>query len=187
MKNCYVQKLRSIEAEIIKENELKEKMKKEFDVQSDSEMPRIYKKYITEQQVIIDPPIYKAYNKSQRFILSRSVNFLDKQENKGIIGSVFGMFGRKPDAKPTFEKPMDEITPEEISKLEIIERGWNIEELYKVIQEVIEHKSRDPNEIAKIIYTLKLAFCENHIALSNAIKVAIVFLYKFRMYTNYQD
>eukprot|EP00826_Nyctotherus_ovalis_P023745 TRINITY_DN1825_c0_g5_i1.p1 TRINITY_DN1825_c0_g5~~TRINITY_DN1825_c0_g5_i1.p1 ORF type:complete len:182 (-),score=42.51 TRINITY_DN1825_c0_g5_i1:506-1051(-) len=175
MKNCYIQRLRAIEKEIIRETQAREKLAKEFDVQSDVEMPRIYKKYITERQAPVDSLVLKAYNKSRLFLLSHSAYTLEKEETKGVLGSVLGMFSKKPETpeKP-LERLVDEINPEEIEKLDTIEKAWNIEALYKGIQEVINRRAFNQNEIAKIIYSLKLAYCENHVALSNAMQIATV-------------
>jgi len=178
MKNCYIRKLRAIEAAIIKEAEERNKIAKEFDVQSDIEMPRIYKKYITDNKPPIDPLISKAYNKSKLFILSHSAYTLEKQENKGMLESVLGIFNKKQEqTEMPLEKLVDEISGEEIEKLEIIEQAWNIEALYKGVQEVINRRALNQNEITKIIYGLKLAYCENHLALANTMRSAIVPLF----------
>jgi hypothetical protein len=174
MKNCYIRKLRAIEAAIIKETQERNKLAKEFDVQSDIEMPRIYKKYITDNKPPVDSLISKAYNKSKLFILSHSAYTLEKQENKGVLGSVLGIFNKKQEQEVPLEKLVDEISSEEVKELEIIEQAWNIEALYKGVQDVINRRALDQHEITKIIYSLKLAYCENHVALANAIRVAIV-------------
>ena len=57
-------------------------------------MPRIYKKYITEQQDAVEQQVNKAYNHSKLFILSHDVHTI-KAESKGVLGSVFGMFAKK--------------------------------------------------------------------------------------------
>ena len=157
-------------------------MKKEFDVQSDIEMPRIYKKYITEQQPPVNLPIEKTYNKSKLFILSHDVpHSVPKPETAGVLKSVFGMFGKKAESSSssnagTIDKLFDEVTPEETEKLEALEKAWDVEGLYKGVQDVIAKRARDQNEITKLIYTIKIGFCENHVALSNAIRSIIVIL-----------
>jgi len=181
-KNCYISRLRMIENEIIKENKEKERIKNEFDVQSDIEMPRIYKKYIIEKDPGVDPMIGKAYEKSKLFIFSHNIQSeAYKTESGGIFKSVIGIFGKKPEVPVLCDNPMDEISTAEKEKLELIEKQWDIENLYKGVQEAITRKARDQNEITKILFTIKIAFCENHVALANSIRniqVTLIMIYK---------
>lgn len=63
-------------------------------------MPRIYKKYITDQAPAIDAQIDKSYSRSRLFILSHDVQQAAKPEAKGVLGSVFGMFAKKAPEAP---------------------------------------------------------------------------------------
>ena len=69
------------------------------------------------------------------------------------------------------------MKPEEVEQLQELEKKWDIEGLYKGVQQAIAKRAKDQNAIAKLLYSLKIGFCENHVALANAIRAAMVFTF----------
>ncbi len=57
-------------------------------------MPKIYRKYITEQKSAVQDYMEKALRHSRQFVMLHEV-YKFREESKGLLGSVLGMFGKK--------------------------------------------------------------------------------------------
>ena len=169
----YTQQINQINENIKKEKEKMERLKKEFDVQSDPEMPRIYQKYIAElQSYTLDPYIEQALRHSRRFVLSQKVYEM-KKTDKGFIGNVIQAFSKNNQFE-FIEVSAEDIKEIDKLKLKELEKIENLEQLYKGLQLSIESKVEDQNEVNKWFYNLQLCFCENYIALANLIPIVVV-------------
>jgi len=167
--------LNTIKTLINNDRQKNELLKKEFSIQSDPEIPKIFKKYITEQQICkkIDDYIEKALKHSRLFIMSHSVyTIFDESDQKSFLGS---LFGKKPSG-PIIKTHDLELQEAEMQKLPDIEKIENLEKLYKSLQTSVSNLVNDQNEVNRWFYNLQLCFCENYIALANLLPISIVFL-----------
>ncbi len=101
----YSARLRQIQAKFAEQQAVAERLRKgtaftshdvcvEFDVQSDPEMPTIYRKYILDRQIAVADYIARALRHSRQFVVLHEV-YKFKEESKGLFGSLLGAFGHK--------------------------------------------------------------------------------------------
>jgi hypothetical protein len=167
--SIYAQRTKVIQDEYNKQQKKEEMLKKEFD--SDTDTLRVYNTYIKNtSSYTVQSYASKALRNSRLFYLSREV-YATKVETKGFLDNILSL-GKKP--SPAFIEVDNKLKDNELAKLLSLEKIGSLEILFKGLQQSVELRVDDQNEVNKWFYNLQLCFCENYIALANIIPSFIV-------------
>lgn len=163
----YAQRANEIKSYFNQQKQKEEALNREFAVESDPDIPRIYQSYIKDPSRF--PPrsyAQKALRNSRLFYLSREV-YATKVETKGFLDSIFSSLVGK--SAPEFVEIGSELKDSEMAELLELERSGNLELIFKGLQRSVKLRVDDQNEVNKWFYNLQLCFCENYIALASVL------------------